>query len=77
MQVGHDSVIVGAACGLASTAVPDGLMNFAGKVLVGVLVAMLSGLAHSAGKALWHKIAPKKHKPEAQEPPPRAGDHLN
>lgn len=77
MQVGHDSIIVGATVGLVSTAVPDEIATLAGKLLVGVLVALLSGLAHSAGKALWHKIVGKK--PGKPESPPRGedGDLLN
>lgn len=75
MQVGHDSVIVGATLGLVSTAVPDEIATLAGKVLVGVLIALLSGMAHSAGKAIWHKLFPKKNKAEGD--PPSPGGMLN
>lgn len=75
MHVGSDSFLVGATVGLASAAVPDEIMNLAAKVLAGVLVALLSGLAHSAGKALWRKLFPKKDKHLGD--PPSPGSMLN
>lgn len=75
MQVSHDSIVVGATVGLVSTAIPDGIVSLASKVFVGVMVALLSGVAHSAGKALFHKLFPHKPKPGKPEPPPRDGDN--
>jgi len=73
MQVGHDSMFVGATLGLTSMAVPDEIVSLAGKIVVGVIVALLTGLAHSAGKALWHKLFPKKHRPQSPVPPSPPG----
>lgn len=79
MQVGHDSVFVGATLGLTSMAVPDEIVSLAGKILVGVIVAMLTGLAHSAGKALWRKLTHKTPKPPVPPSPsgPNDNDLLN
>jgi len=73
-------MFVGATLGLTSMAVPDEIVSLAGKIVVGVVVALLTGLAHSAGKALWHRLFPKKpSKPQSPVPPSPSGpdDYLN
>lgn len=51
----HQSAFVGAAMGVASMAVPDGIASFAVKVLTGVAVGVLSALATELVKRFFRR----------------------
>lgn len=52
---GIHSMIVGTSLGLASLAVPDGIVHFTVKILVGVVTAFLSGMAYKFGTRLMER----------------------
>jgi hypothetical protein len=44
------SFMVGSITGMASLAVPDGITTWLGKIVMGVLIAVLSGLVHGCAQ---------------------------